>query len=75
MMNNEDGNPINENLVIGREINLLREEIKAGREEIIREQNRFAEQLKRGLGDKMIEDVKPKSKIKAFFRKLLSIYG
>jgi hypothetical protein len=66
---------IKEDVMIGREINLLREELMAGKEEIKREQNRFAEQLKRGLGEKMLEDVKPKSKIKVFLKKLFSIYG
>lgn len=66
---------IKEDVMIGREINLLREESMAGKKEIKREQNRFAEQLKRGLGEKMLEEVKPKSKIKVFFKKLFSIYG
>ena len=74
-MSDEKKETIKESVIVGREINLLKEEIEAGREEIVREQNRFAEQLKRGLGDKMLEEIKPKSKIKVFLKKLLSIYG
>lgn len=66
---------IKKDVMIGREINLLKEESMAGKEEIKREQNRFAEQLKRGLGEKMLEEVRPKSKIKVFLKKLFSIYG
>lgn len=66
---------IKEDVMVGREINLLREELESGKEEIKREQNRFAEQLKHGLGEKMLEGVRPKSKIKVFFKKLFSIYG
>lgn len=74
-MNYKEIEKINESAMLGREISLLKEESDAGREEIKREQNRFAEQLKRGLGEKMLEEVKPKSKIKVFFKKLFSIYG
>ena len=74
-MSNEKKETIKEGFLMGREINLLKEDVEAGREEIVREQNRFAEQLKRGLGDKMLEEIKPKSKIKMFFKKLFSIYG
>ena len=75
MSNDDQKSNIKEGVMIGREINLLREESMAGKEEIKREQNRFAEQLKRGLGEKMLEEVKPKSKIKVFLKKLFSIYG
>lgn len=74
-MNNVKNGDIKESVIVGREIKLLKEEMEAGKEEIRREQNRFAEQIKRGLGDKIMEEVKPKCKIKAFLKKLLSIYG
>lgn len=74
-MKDDQKSNIKESVMIGREINLLREELESGKEEIKREQNRFAEQLKRGLGEKMLEEVRPKSKIKVFLKKLFSIYG
>lgn len=74
-MKDDQKSNIKESVMIGREVNLLREELESGKEEIKREQNRFAEQLKRGLGEKMLEEVRPKSKIKVFFKKLFSIYG
>ena len=49
--------------------------MKGSQEAVKREQTRFASQMKRGLGQKMLEEIKPKSKIKQFFRKLFSIYG
>lgn len=66
---------IKNDIMIGKEISLLKEEKKAYVEELKREQARFADQLKRGMGEKMLEDIKPKSKIKLFLRKLFSIYG
>lgn len=74
-MTDEQKGKVEEGMLISREISILKDEIESGREEIKREQNRFAEQLKRGLGEKILKEVKPKSKIRTFFRKLFAIYG
>lgn len=74
-MTEEQKEIIKNDIMIGKEISLLKEEKKAYVEELKREQARFADQLKRGMGEKMLEDIKPKSKIKLFLRKLFSIYG
>ena len=74
-MTDEQKGKVEEGMLISREISILKDEIESGREEIKREQNRFAEQLKRGLGEKILKDVKPKSKIITFFKKLFAIYG
>ena len=74
-MTEEQKEIIKNDIMIGKEIYLLKEEKKAYAEELKREQARFAAQLKRGMGEKMLEDIKPKSKIKLFLRKLFSIYG
>ncbi len=74
-MREEQKEIIKNDIMIGKEISLLKEEKKAYVEELKREQARFADQLKRGMGEKMLEDIKPKSKIKLFLRKLFSIYG
>ena len=74
-MTEEQKETFKNDIMIGKEISLLKEEKKAYAEELKREQARFATQLKRGMGEKMFEDIKPKSKIKLFFKKLFSIYG
>jgi hypothetical protein len=74
-MTEEQKEIIKNDIMIGKEISLLKEEKKAYAEELKREQSRFAAQLKRGMGEKMLEGIKPKSKIKLFFKKLFSIYG
>lgn len=66
---------IKSDVILGREIDLLKEEMKGSQDAVKREQTRFAAQIKRGLGKQMLEEIKPKSKIKQFFRKLFSIYG
>ena len=74
-MTEEQKEIIKNDIMIGKEISLLKEEKKAYAEELKREQARFAARLKRGMGEKMLEDIKPKNKIKLFLRKLFSIYG
>ena len=66
---------IKNDVIFSREVDLLKEEIKGSQDAVKREQTRFADQIKRGLGERMIEEIRPKSKIKQFFRKLFSIYG
>ena len=74
-MTEEQKEIIKNDIMIGKEISLLKEEKKAYAEELKREQARFAAQLKREKKKKMLEDIKPKNKIKLFLRKLFSIYG
>lgn len=58
-----------------REVGKLKEEIDVSQEIIKINQNKFANQIKNEIGPKMMEQIKPKSKIKHFFSKLLAIYG